>query len=234
MSSSLKKRRLHPSIFEIIFSFPKTLFFNLKVFPFKTAIKMPIFVSCYTKIKGVNKTNFICSLDNPKFGMCRIGISGSETGLLIKKTSLLYIHNGGKIIVNGPVSISRGAYIEANAGSIVFGKNTKMNTGCYIESEKSKIEIGDDCSFGWNCVVKNCDGHHIVLDNQVVKNHGDIYIGHHCWICSESSILKNAFLGNDCVLAYKSILTKKVSDRPGCLYAGSPAKIIKENINWEV
>lgn len=234
MSKSLKKRRLHPSIFEIIFSLPKTFFFNLKVFRFRTAIRMPIFVSCYTKIKGVNRKNFICSLDRPRFGTCRIGISGSETGLLIKKTSLLYIHNGGKIIINGPISISRGAYIEANDGVIIFGSNVKMNTGCYVESEKSKIEIGNDCSFGWNCVIKNCDGHHIINGDQEVENHGDIFIGNHCWLCSESSVLKNGYLGDDCILAYKSILTKKISTKSGCLYAGTPAKIVKGNINWKI
>ena len=233
MSNMLKKRRLHPSIFEIIFSIPKSFFFNLKVFPFKTAIKMPIFISCYTKTKGINRKNFICSLQNPKFGLCRIGISGSETGLLIKKTSLLYIHNGGKIIINGPVSISRGAYIEANNGIITFGSDVKMNTGCYIEAELSNIEIGDNCSFGWNCVIKNCDGHHIYVDDKETKNNGDIHIGNHCWICSEASIFKNGYLPDDSVLAYKSFLSKKISDKPNCLYAGFPAKIIKENIEWK-
>ncbi len=234
MRGYLKKRRLHPSIFELIFSFPKTIWFNFKVLPFKSAIKLPFFVSCYAKIKGVSKKNFICSLDKPKFGICRIGISGSETGLLIKKTSLLYIHNGGTIHIMGPISISRGAYIEANKGTIVFGQNTKMNTGCYIEAETANIEIGNNCSFGWNCVVKNCDGHHIISDGKIKLNNGDIKIGNHCWICSESSILKNTNLPDNSILAYKSILTKTETDKTGCLYAGVPAKVIKENVNWEV
>lgn len=234
MSKYLKKRRLHPSLFELFFSLPKTIWFNLKVLPFKVAIKLPFFVSCHTKIKGVNKKTFICSIKNPKFGVCRIGISGSETGLLIKKTSLLYIHNGGKIYINGPISISRGAYIEANNGLIIFGQNLKMNTGCYVEAETSNIEIGDNCSFGWNCVIKNCDGHHIIYNGKKSSNNGDIHIGNHCWVCSEASILKNAYLPDGSVLAYKSILTKKITDKSGKLFAGIPAKVIKEDINWEI
>lgn len=234
MSNKLSKRKLHPSIWEIIFSFPKTICFNYRVLPFKKAIKLPIFVSCYTKIKGANKKNFICNFDEVSFGMCRIGISGSETGLLIKKKSLLYIHNNGKIVLNGSVALSRGIYLEANGGVITFGNNTKMNTGCYIEAEKSSITIGNDCSFGWNCVLKNCDGHFIIENGKTLDNSSDIVVGNHCWVCSEASILKGGYLGNNCVLAYKSILTKKISDNEGCLYAGSPAKIIKENINWKV
>ena len=234
MSSYLKKRRLHPSILELLFSLPKTIWFNFKVLPFKSAMKLPFFISCHTKVKGVNRKNFVCTLENPKFGMCRIGISGSETGLLIKKTSLLYIHNGGSIYVKGPISISRGIYIEANKGKIIFGKDIKMNTGCYIEAETSNIEIGNDCSFGWNCVVKNCDGHVIISDGEENPNNGNIVIGNHCWICSESSILKNSFLPDNSILAYKSLLIKKITEKPGCLFAGTPAKVVKENINWRV
>ena len=110
----------------------------------------------------------------------------------------------------------------------------KVNTGCYIEAQEAAIEIGDNCSFGWNVTIKNCDGHYIVSDGELLNNKGDIHIGKHCWLCAESSVLKNGYLGDDCVLAYKSILTKKVSEQSGCLYAGSPAKIIKEKITWQV
>ena len=234
MANILKKRRLHPSIFEIVFSLPKTVFFNFKILPFKKAIKLPYFVSCNLIIKGINRKNFISNLQDYSFGMCRIGISGSETGLLIKNKSLLYIHNNGKIIINGPISLSRGIYLESNGGTIIFGSNVKMNTGCYIEAERAKISIGDSCSFGWNCTVKNCDGHFIVDNGSKLDNCGDIHIGNHCWICSESSVLKNGFLGDDCVLGYRSILTKKISGDGNLLYVGQPAKIIKSNINWEI
>lgn len=234
MSNLLKKRKLHPSIWEIIFSLPKTIWFNHKVLPFKKAVKLPFFVSFHTKVKGVNKKNFIANIDKPSFGLCRIGIAGSETGLLIKNKSVIYIHNGGKIVINSSVALSRGIYLEANGGTITFGNEVKVNTGCYIESQNASIEIGDGTSFGWNCTVKNCDGHFIVEDGKELENKGDIHIGKHCWICSEASILKNGYLGDNCVLAYKSILTKKVSDKNGCLYAGTPAKLVKENITWKV
>ena len=229
----LKKRKLHPSIWEIIFSLPKTIWFNHKVLPFKKAVKLPFFVSLHTRVKGVNKKNFICNIDKPSFGMSRIGVAGSETGLLIKKKSLVYIHNNGKIIINGSVALSRGIYLESNGGTIVLNDGVKVNTGCYIEAQNATIEIGENSSFGWNCTIKNCDGHTIVNNGEDLPNSGDIHIGKHCWLCAESSILKNGYLGDNCVLAYKAILTKKVSEKDNCLYAGIPAEIIKENINWK-
>lgn len=234
MANLLKKRRLHPSLLELIFSFPKTIYFNFKVLPFKQALKLPYSVSCHLRIKGVNRKNFVSNFKSVSFGMCRIGISGSETGLLIKNKSLLYIHNGGNVVVNGPISLSRGIYIESNGGTVVFGSDVKMNTGCYIEAEKYNISIGSSCSFGWNCSIKNCDGHFILIDGMKCDNGGDIYIGNHCWVCSEATILKNGYLGNNCVLGYRSVLTKKVSAENNALYIGQPAKIVKRNINWEI
>lgn len=234
MSNFLKRRKMHPSVFEIILSFPKTIWFNFKVLPIKQAVKLPIFVSCYMKIKGINKKTFICNFERPTFGVARIGIAGTENGLLIKKKGVLYAHDGGKIILNGPVCLSRGIFIECYDGCLTFGKNVKMNNACFIKCANANINIGDESSFGWKCSIQNSDGHKILEEDIRISNCGDIHIGNHCWICSESSILKNGYLPDNSVLGYKSILTKKVTEKPGVLLAGMPAKIIKKNINWEV
>ena len=232
MNSVLKKRKLFPSIFECVFSIPKTIYFNFKVLPFKKAIKLPFFVSCYTKLSGVNKKTFICEFDTVKTFMSRIGIAGSGNGYVSTKRSVIFIRPGGKIIVKGIVAFSRNIYIEAKGGTIVFGNNIRTNVNCHISSELSTIYIGENCVFGWNCTVKNCDGHFILENNDKKINNIDVNIGDHCWICSNSSILKGGYLGDNCVLAYGSILTNKISEKPNVLYGGYPAKIIKENINW--
>lgn len=234
MAGFLKRRKMHPSLAEIIFSLPKTIWFNFKVLPFKKAIKLPFFVSCHVKIKGVNKKTFKCNIDKPSFGMSRIGIAGTENGLLIKKKGILFIHDGGTIIIDNCVSLSRGIFIECYNGTLSFGRDVKMNNGCFVKCANANITIGDGSAFGWGCSLQNSDGHFIVENGKELENKGDIHIGKHCWICSEASILKNGYLGDDCVLAYKSILTKKISDKSGCLYAGIPAKLIKENITWKV
>ena len=42
-----------------ILSLPKSLYFNLKVFPLKTAIKLPILISYDTKIINIHKGSII-------------------------------------------------------------------------------------------------------------------------------------------------------------------------------
>ncbi|MCR4661088.1 MAG: hypothetical protein K5765_03680 [Clostridia bacterium] len=237
MNKLIKKRKthIHPSFWELFLSFPKSIIFNLKVLPFKQAIRVPIFVSYRTKLIGVNKKSFVVNFcDKPKFGSCRLGISGSESGHLIPKKSLVLIRNGGKITINGVFGFSRGVYLHCDEGTMTFGNNFKANYNAHISCEHSSIIIGDGCSLGWDCTIKTCDGHHILVNGEETVNYGPIEIGNHCWVCSKASILKNGFLGSDCVLAYNSILGKKVSDKDHLLYAGQPARIVKENIDWKV
>ena len=230
----LRKRKLFPSLFELIFSLPKTIWFNFKVLPFKKAIKLPFFISCYTKIKGVNKKTFICNFDKPKTFMSRIGIAGSGQGFISTKRSAIYIKNGGKIIIEGTVGLSRNIYLEAKSGIIKIGDGFKANVNCHIASEKSSIIIGDNVVLGWDCCIKNCDGHHLIVNGENIDNSKDVIIGNHCWICSHATILKGGYLGNDCVLAYGSLLTKRICERSNLLYGGVPAKVIKEKVYWDV
>lgn len=236
MSKLTKERKshIHPSFIELFLSLPKSIFFNLRVLPFKKAIRIPIIVSHRTKLIGVKRANFIVNFDKkPKFGCCRLGLSGSESGYLIPKKSLVLIRNGGKIVFNGIFGLSRGIYLHCDDGTMRFGKNFKANYNSHISCEHSRVVFGDDCSLGWDCTVKTCDGHTVFVDGKATVNHGPIEIGNHCWICSKSSILKNGYLGNDCILGYGSILNKKISDKSNLLYAGQPARIVKEKINWE-
>jgi acetyltransferase-like isoleucine patch superfamily enzyme len=75
---------------------------------------------------------------------------------------------------------------------------------------------------------------HNVIDEfgQVVNKAKPILIGDKVWIGCRSMILKGAIIPNSCVVGAGSIVSKAL-DRSNCLYAGTPCKIIKENISWE-
>lgn len=227
-----RKECLHPSLFELLLSIPKSIWFNFKVLPFKKAIFLPFLVSWHVKIKGVNRKNFICNFGTCKFAQSRIGLSGYEGGFCKNKRGLLYMSNGGQIIVNGRIGLSRGIIIICKGGKIIFGNNVRMNDSCVLSCESGSITLNDNVAFGWDCSVKNCDGHQIIVDGKAKQNYGDIIIGKHCWVCSHSTILKNVTLGENCIVGYGSILTKADANASGIIYAGNPAKPIKNKVDW--
>lgn len=60
------------------------------------------------------------------------------------------------------------------------------------------------------------------------RGYVDTYIGHHTIVGGYSVVLPGIKIGNHCMVAAGSIVTKDVPDH--CLVGGNPAKIIKEGI----
>ena len=80
---SLKVR----DIFSLIISLPITIYVNFRCLPFRTAVKLPIFVGYHTHIDKLSKKiAFGCE---PSTFMVRIGWGGTEGRELGKKNYLL-------------------------------------------------------------------------------------------------------------------------------------------------
>ena len=59
-----------------------------------------------------------------------------------------------------------------------------------------------------------------------------IKIGNHVWIGCRCLILKGSVVGDNCVVAANTSLCKAITGDMQ-LIAGSPAKIVKQNVVWE-
>lgn len=56
-----------------------------------------------------------------------------------------------------------------------------------------------------------------------------VEIGRHVWIGKDVKIGKNVRIPDDCIIGWNSLVTKPF-EQTNCIIAGSPAKIIKQNI----
>lgn len=141
-----------------------------------------------------------------------------------------YLELGRKseINVNGEFSIYNGGHIivmdnaKLNLGSGYINRNTKIR--CFKE-----INIGQNVAISENVSIWDSDAHKIIRDDYIPAI--PITIGNNVWIGMNSVILKGVTLGDGCIVAAGSIVTK--SFPPKCLVGGIPAKIIKENVEWE-
>lgn len=210
---------------DAILSLPKTIYFNLRCFPLPVAIKFPIMISYRIKIIEIRKGT-IRFVNSPKTFGVKIGFGGSD-GIVERKGEICL--DGGCIYFEGKADFCKGTSLR-NEGIIHFGNNFFANRNCTIWCSK-EIKFGDNVLLGWNVVFRDSDGHLIIDNGNPRPVNGNIHIGNHCWICSETHILKNSGLGDDCVLAYGSILTR-IYDERNVLYTGIPARPQKRNINW--
>lgn len=88
--------------------------------------------------------------------------------------------------------------------------------------------------FGWNVNIRDSDGHKILNANGEITNlNNSINIGNHVWISSYCDILKGSSIPDNCIVGFRALVTKRFNEC-NSIIAGSPARIIKQNIKWEV
>lgn len=86
--------------------------------------------------------------------------------------------------------------------------------------------------FSKDIVFRTGDSHSIVDENGIRINLSkDISIGNHVWVGNMVIVTKGAFVGDNCILGTGSIVTKAFRES-NVILAGSPARIVKERINW--
>lgn len=161
----------------------------------------------------------------PHFSKCRIRL-GSDCKFFIDSSD----YKGKRLGVKNLF-----ANLKANKSFCTIGKNFSCTNRCciYLDIEENlRVKIGDDCMFGPNITIRTTDGHTIVdADNKVLNYGKSVDIGDKVWLAENVTVLKGVNIEKNCVVAKDSVVTKSC-DIPNSIYAGTPAKMVKTNINW--
>ena len=121
------------------------------------------------------------------------------------------IGRGGSTGVNSTVKIGKGVGIF---------ENTVINPS-------EPIEIGDYCGIGADVMIWT-HGAWLDITQGFPAEFGPVKIGDNVWLPARSIVLPNVSIGNNVVIGINSIINRSLPD--GCFAAGSPCKVIKENV----
>ena len=111
--------------------------------------------------------------------------------------------------------------------TLYVGKNVYIANNCVVLGG-GKILIEDDVLIGPNTVIASRNHTKAGDSFRYGKSYsGKIVIGKGAWVSANCTIVTDSFLPNGSILAANSVITKKFS-KPNSLYAGAPAKFIKE------
>ncbi len=110
--------------------------------------------------------------------------------------------------------------------NIHFGSDVFVNSNCFF-MDGADITIGDNVFIGPYCgfytATHPLDYHN---RNKGLEKALPITIGDNCWFGANVSVMPGVTIGNGCVIAAGSVVTKSIPENT--LVAGVPAKIIKE------
>jgi len=206
----------------------KTIYFNLKYFPIKEALKFPVLVSKNVLLKKVSgRIHFDCPI---RYGLIQIGYG--NVGIFDKKMSRTIWDVCGNVTFCGYGTIGHGSKIMvASEGELIFGGKLKISAEVSFIVFK-KIQIGYNCYMAWETLLMDTDFHKIKNESgEIINKPKPIIIGDYVWIGCKCVVLKGAVIPNNTVIALNSLVNKELT-KENCLYAGSPVKCVKENISW--
>ena len=148
----------------------------------------------------------------------------------------LYIRgNHNRIIIGRSTSaIHAEFYIEDDHNQICVGENTtfagKIHLAC---TEGRTIRIGDRCLFSSDITFRTGDSHSILnMDGKRINPAQDITIKDHVWVGHKATITKGVTVEHDSIVGTGALVSKSCTE-PNVILAGVPAKVVKQQINWD-
>jgi len=128
----------------------------------------------------------------------------------------------GDVVMGDQCSVWFNAVIRGDVNSIRLGNKVNVQDGAVIHCtyQRSSTIIGNNVSIGHNAIVHGC-----VIDDNVLVGMGSI-------------IMDNAQVGTNSIIAAGAVVLENTIVEPGSVYAGIPAKKVKdiseELINGEI
>jgi acetyltransferase-like isoleucine patch superfamily enzyme len=133
------------------------------------------------------------------------------------------------ISIGERVYIDRGVVLRAcGGGSITIGDDVTVNGNVRIIADGGRIRIGSSVMIGPNVVIRPTD-HAFSRSDLPIKAQGntvgDIDVGSDVWIAANVVVLRNARIGDHCVIGAGSVVTGEIP--AWALAAGVPARVLR-------
>jgi carbonic anhydrase/acetyltransferase-like protein (isoleucine patch superfamily) len=118
----------------------------------------------------------------------------------------------GDVVVGDDCSIWFNTVLRGDVNSIRIGNKVNIQDGAVLHTlyQKSTIDIGDNVSIG----------HNVTIHGATLKN--DVLIG------IGATILDHAIIGENSIIAANALVLSNTIVEPNSVYAGVPAKKVKE------
>jgi len=118
----------------------------------------------------------------------------------------------GDVIMGDNCSVWFNAVVRGDVNSIRIGNKVNIQDGAVLHCtyEKTKVFLGNNVSVGHNAIVHGC------------KVHDNVLIG------MGAIVMDNCEIGSNTIIAAGAVVTEGTIVPSGCIFAGVPAKKVKD------
>jgi acetyltransferase-like isoleucine patch superfamily enzyme len=205
---------------------PKTLLFNFRYFPLRTAIRLPVLVSHRVWLM---KLGGQVQLADTRTGAVRIGFG--EIGIFDQHRSRAIWQVTGKVEFRGSAHIGHGSKLCVT-GSLVIGNAVSISAESAIVAAH-RVCIGDRSLISWDVLIMDSDLHPLYDEHGIRINEAlPVMIGNSVWIGCRSLVLKGVRIGDGVVIAAASTLTRSVEER-NVVAGGAPPRVLRKHVSWK-
>lgn len=145
------------------------------------------------------------------------------------RPSRLILRNNSRLICKGHIQSFEAVRIECLPHAVVeIGHKSYINHDSEIRC-RERVTIGDNVSIAYGVLIQDSDYHSTYDEGgnpkPVTK---PVTIEDNVWIGANAIILKGVTIGEGCIVAAGSVVTKSAPAHS--LVGGNPARVIKQNI----
>lgn len=123
----------------------------------------------------------------------------------------------GDVVMGDDCSVWFNAVVRGDVNSIRIGNKVNIQDGAVVHCtyQKTKVHLGNNVSVGHNAIVHGC-----TVNDNVLIGMGAI-------------VMDNVEIGSNTIIAAGAVVTEGTKVPSGCIFAGVPAKKVK-NISQEL
>lgn len=155
-------------------------------------------------------------------------------GCNLSDLTIVFYSNEGSVEIENNVSIRGKIHLKGASTKIIVGSQTKSNGRIFVNlgEQNDKLIIGSGCLFA-NARFRTSDSHkiHSLQTGERINFSKDIVLEDDVWIAEDCLIKGGALIRSGSVIGAKSLVTKEVEKNS--IYAGIPARLIKNDIFWK-
>ncbi|RWW92085.1 acyltransferase [Flavobacterium cerinum] len=223
-----RKRKLYYKV-----NWIKTIYFNLKAFPFSMAKKLPVYIYGRVKLQNINGNIKIEAPIKP--GMIGFG-QPFELNSVHRGTAELVIQ--GEMVFKGHVQFGKDYFIYvAKDAYIEFGHMSSLASNGKIIC-RHKIVLGDYTRIGSESQLIDTNFHQMIdsITGEKFVLQAPIVLGSYNYISNRVSVMLDTKTPSYCTIASNTLCNKDYTALgQNILIGGIPAKLLKSNItrDWK-